>query len=261
MKIFGTNELDLVEMGSERVKLVAEKLAALQKEVDKEMKIRDGLEKMLKAKAVAAKLTKKKFNPDNEFAFQLEKSNKKLELLKHEMQKRSIQLQSLQVQHDSVTDVSEIDSQEQDTGLLRVTVQDPVTHTQVKKVIFIEANQSTLEVIEKVLNKLTIGGIPSEFELHYVDHEASISFNVEAITLKNEDRPMQIENINYAETWFHLTKCVDLRPKISIKKEDTLYTKQQEILAEIFESEDRYLNDLKLIITVLWIHIGLCVSV
>jgi hypothetical protein len=56
-----------------------------------------------------------------------------------------------------------------DTGLLRVTIIDPVTNSELKKAVYIQENQSTVEVIEMILNKANLNGTPASFKLSYKD--------------------------------------------------------------------------------------------
>jgi hypothetical protein len=58
---------------------------------------------------------------------------------------------------------------------------------------------------------------------------------------------MQLEDIDYAQTWFRLTPRIEIKP---VTKNDPLLKKQHEILMEIIESDQKYLDDLKLIQTV-----------
>ena len=90
-------------MSAERLRLVNEKLIALQKEVDIEMKIRDGLEKICKAKQAEKSSKSKKIQ--NDMSTQLEKNNRRLDALKHELQKRRLQFQALQQASHSLEDV------------------------------------------------------------------------------------------------------------------------------------------------------------
>lgn len=194
---------------SERIRLIAEKLAALQKEVDIEMKIQQGLEKIIKAKGISNIKKKKNLPADAEVLTQLEKSTNRLDFLKHEMQKRRIQLQTLQDKHDaafeemlevpfkrgtrlrkgnSVGDINMMNSQDlgkgtdselqddRDGGLIRVLAEDEFTKTQSKKAIFISHNQSTVEVIATILQKMNIPGIPSNYSLGYINAEQSNLF-------------------------------------------------------------------------------------
>ncbi|KAI8898381.1 hypothetical protein BC833DRAFT_620385 [Globomyces pollinis-pini] len=253
-----------VEHGSEKTRLVEEKLAALQKEVDIEMKIHEGLEKITKAKyEKRVGWQNKKTAAEKDIAFQLEKNNKRLEVLKHEMQKRMVQLQSMQVvatvplkdtpevqtnvgMSNRVTGSGSVqnlnDPDLMDTGLIRVLVVDTVTKTESKKAIYISQNKSTIEVIEIILNKSNLPGLPIEFQLSYISPENG--------QLKSdEDRPMQIENFDYAETMFRLKRLMETKP---ISRDDPLLKKQMEILTEIIDSEQKYLEDLKYIQTIFY---------
>lgn len=192
----------------------------MQREVDIEMKIQEGLEKITKAKP--KKKSKKSTDP-NDIDLQLGRTSKRLEILKHEIQKRNKQLQILQtadvvnmpqglnvqmgrdanilLKRASSTQGNNniIDNETLDTGVLHVIVTDPITNSEFKKAVYIDENRSTIEVIETILNKSNIPGIPSNFQLLYKVPETGI-----IVILKDEDRPMQVEDIDYAETLFIL---------------------------------------------------------
>ena len=172
--------------GSEKIRLIQEKIVALQREVDIELKIQEGLEKIVKAKKIGR--NKQKTAMEKDIILQLEKNNKRLELLKHEMQKRKVQLQTAQLsvtassvttgqtkkspigrltQLDNKHSGSNTDTSMLDTGILRVVVVDPITKAEFKKAIYITENQSTVEVIEMILTKSNVAGTPNEYELSY----------------------------------------------------------------------------------------------
>ena len=62
----------------------------------------------------------------------------------------------------------------------------------------------------------------------------------EIVLLKDEDRPAQIEDLNYANTLFYLDLSLSLVDDPQIKK-------QLDIVVEIVDSELKYTEDLKLI--------------
>jgi hypothetical protein len=84
------------EVQTEKLKKIEEKIQAIQKEIDIELKIRDGLDKMVKAKVHLAGKSSKKGKDDADVASQLDRSNKKLEVLKHEYKKYKLQLDEAQ---------------------------------------------------------------------------------------------------------------------------------------------------------------------
>jgi hypothetical protein len=176
-----------IEHGSDKIRMVQEKLDALQREVNIELKIQEGLEKITKAKYDPKASKSKRSQTEKDIHSQFEKNTKRLEALKHEMQKRTIQLQSLQRSQQDLTDqqnkkkghlgasqLKEAGTSSSltnlplmDTGLLRVTIVDPLTKSEFKKAIYIPENQSTVEVIEMVLNKANLTGAPNSFQLSY----------------------------------------------------------------------------------------------
>ncbi|KAJ3305041.1 Intersectin-2 [Kappamyces sp. JEL0829] len=247
---------------TDAIRLVQEKLIALQREVDIELKIQEGLEKLVKAKKISK--ASKKNVAENDILAQLEKNTKRLDVLKHEMQKRKVQLQTMQLTLAATPAPRHVLSKKGssnkfgadlvsasatsepiiDTGLLRVVVIDPNTKLEFKKAIYVTENQSTVEVIEMILNKFNLPGTPNEFALLYSSSEGGTK-----LTLKDEDRPNQIEDINYANTIFYLHSRTGNKPSPS---DDPLVKKQQEIVNEILESELKYLDDLKLVDTLFY---------
>ncbi|KAJ1345087.1 hypothetical protein BSLG_000602 [Batrachochytrium salamandrivorans] len=285
MRTSAAVDLDMsAEVHSEKIRLVAEKLGALEKEVDIEMKIRDGLEKITKAKQAGG------VSVEHDVISQLERNTKRLAALKHEMQKRRLQLQNLQatvvpvlppptpleLSSDSVKltnddainvqygqclrtshggsaglsrsmnlatipaipghlkDTDEV----QDGGLIRVLIEDPATKTESKKAIYISENQSTIEVIERILEKANLAGIPTAFELSYTSADG------ERILVKDEDRPLQLEHVDFSIMFFKISRREERLPR---DMNNPLLKKQREILMEIYESEMNYSQDLKLI--------------
>jgi hypothetical protein len=248
---------------TDAIRLVQEKLIALQREVDIELKIQEGLDKLVKAKIKVSK----KGVLENDIIIQLEKSTKRLDVLKHEIQKRKIQLQTMQLALASILSRECTGNSKSrrhnpngppssepiiDTGLLRVVVIDPVTKLESKKIVYIKENQSTVEVIETVLNKFNISGAPNNFDLSYAEEKGGLILTSLLIgdkkRLKDEDRPTQIENINYADTQFFLQHREESsRINVSTLANDKLIKKQLEILGEIIDSESKYLEDLKLL--------------
>lgn len=142
---------------------------ALQREVDIELKIQEGIEKITRAKSKKKK--GKKSKDQDEVDYQLVKNNKKLAILKHELQKRTAQLQVLQQEEaqrsNSNSERGKTEEVSEDTGLLRVSVTDPITKSVFKKALHIKENQSTIEVIQFILDKSNINGMPTEFQLSY----------------------------------------------------------------------------------------------
>lgn len=230
---------EALEHSSEKIRLVQEKLIALQREVDIELKIQEGLDRIVKAKAYGIPKRAKKSTLERDILIQLEKNKKRLDVLKHEMQKRTVQLHTIQAipplllglgkkgvyssvgtsiglqTSISTTNISE--SVVMDTGLLRLLVIDPITKSEFKKAVYITENQSTVEVIVMVLEKSNLLGQPSEFQLSY-----RLPDEDNGIILKDEDRPTQIEDINYADTLFvlevyHLITIAKEQRKIDFK--------------------------------------------
>ncbi|KAJ3273153.1 hypothetical protein HDV01_004793 [Terramyces sp. JEL0728] len=251
IKTSNDGDIQSLVQESDRIRLVQEKLAALQREVDIELKIQEGLSKLTKAKIDRRK--GKRSAAEKDISAQLDKNNKRLEILKHEMQKRMVQLQKLKTpatapqenKMASSISMNGINNQDlSDTGLLKVIVVDSETKSEYKKAIYISENKSTVQVIEMILEKSNINGKAVDFQLTYKNDKN------ETIVLKNEDRPMQIEDLDYAETTFLLKAHAHHESKLD--KMDTMTKKQKEIIDEIVELDQKYLEDLKLIQTVFY---------
>ncbi|KAJ3252436.1 Rho guanine nucleotide exchange factor 26 [Boothiomyces macroporosus] len=253
IKTSNDGDIQSLVQESDRIRLVQEKLAALQREVDIELKIQEGLSKLTKAKYDRRK--GKKSAAEKDIIAQLERNNKRLEILKHEMQKRMVQLQKLKTPVtaplENKANLSASISMNglnnpdlSDTGLLKVIVVDSETKSEYKKAIYISENKSTVQVIEMILEKSNINGKAEDFQLTYKNDKN------ETVVLKNEDRPMQIEDLDYAETTFLLKAHAHHDSKLD--KVDTTTKKQREIIDEIVELDQKYLEDLKLIQTVFY---------
>ncbi|KAI8917968.1 hypothetical protein BC831DRAFT_406839 [Entophlyctis helioformis] len=279
------------EVHSEKLRLVTEKLGALQKEIDIEMKIRDGLEKITKAKhgggsggsggGSGMKLGKsgKKSQQEMDVTSQLDRNSKRLEMLKHELQKRRLQMQSLQQQANAQEALQQAQDLErnagsdsangsrsaisasllalsssslygtwqpntggsaedlQDGGLIRVAIEDPTTKMQSKKAIYIKENQSTLEVITRIMEKANLTGSPNDFVLVYAGPKG------DSILVKDEDRPLQLENVDFSHTFFKARS--DKNFHAPRDPNTPQIKKQREILSEILDSENNYCQDIK----------------
>ena len=207
---------------SETIIQLQETLQNLQREVDIELRLQDGLEKMTKAKRpISYSGGKKHENDFKDMSSQASQNSKRLELLKHEIQKRQVQIQNLQ-KNEVKGNLGKSASMANigDTGLLRVTVIDPETKSELKKALYIQENQSTIEVIQMILTKSNMKGEPSEYQLGYGPSATTDNNNNSAlIILKDQGRPMQIEDINYAETHFYLSVInINRNEKIRIWK-------------------------------------------
>lgn len=64
--------------------------------------------------------------------------------------------------------------------------------------------------------------------------------------LRDEQTPFNLENVNFAETIFQLTKAAEPNHQVG----DPVFKVQQEIMMEIFESEELYATHLNLTVAV-----------
>ncbi|KAJ3090610.1 Rho guanine nucleotide exchange factor (GEF) 17 [Quaeritorhiza haematococci] len=260
---------------TEKVKRIMEKMQALQKEVDIEMKIRDGLDKMSKAK-FALLVGRKRNAAENDMLSQIEKSNKKLDVLKHELQKCRLQLAAIQaaasaagtlLQLDassstqkpqstvelasSVHDLRSPDSQKAD--LVKVSIFDAVMKSESTKAFYITSETSIRNLINLCLEKFVLPGSDEDYYMTYIKE------NNEEVSLRPEDFPMNLA-VDFAQTSFKLKTKQDRETvrrasmarviPIASKEDVALLRKQKEVLNEILDTEANYVEDLRLIISV-----------
>lgn len=179
---------------------MSEKIAALQKEAAIEIKIQQGLERIVIVKGIS-KSSKKKSAQDADVLFQLEKSVNRLDALKNEMQKRKVQLQALQAKEDlefneminkppkqgfqkrkiqpHLQPHEIIDQNEQfnQNGRFIQVVSDQLgLKTQAKQAVFISQEQSTKSVIQKILQTMNIPGVEADYCLTFVNVDHSTIF-------------------------------------------------------------------------------------
>jgi hypothetical protein len=154
-------------LAGERIRIVTDKIIGLQKEIDIEFKIKEGLEKIVKLKGIVMK-NKKKPLADATICMQLNKSVEKLEVLNNEMLKRKSQLQHIE---DMENDISVNNG---DGELIQVVAEDESRKSATKISIFITNDQSTYEVIETIIKTMSLPTVPSNYSLFCTDMDESI---------------------------------------------------------------------------------------
>ncbi|KAJ3043426.1 hypothetical protein HDV00_005124 [Rhizophlyctis rosea] len=314
VKPSATLDLELgTAMHSEKMRRVNEKIAALQREVDIEMKIRDGLDKMHRAKSylttgvpLASSATptsattggagggattgsKKVMTPaELEINSQVERSNKKLDVLKHELQRCRLQLTSLVAEEaaaaaaaaataaaveslakngvekkDNTPDVvggaapmltspsvAELGSSASAEGeVVKVVSLDSMMKAESTKAFFITPQHTAKQLIQLALEKFLLPGTEEDYLISY-QTESDI------VPLRYEDHPLKL-GLNIMETPFHLKAKFDpsslaARSRPQQPKPSgsdlTQQRKQREVLMEICETELNYTEDLKSIV-------------
>ncbi|KAJ3299582.1 Intersectin-2 [Borealophlyctis nickersoniae] len=307
------------EIHSEKIRRITEKMTAIQREVDIEMKIRDGLDKMHRAKnalgssgggstgggsgsgrsggasataptptsppssssttsAGSAKSNKKMSAADVEINSQVERSNKKLDVLKHELQRCRLQLAALTAEaaaaaaaatpgseageetpletSPSVCDILPTPSSTSDGGeVVKIVSLDSMMKAESTKAFFVTPHQTVKQLIAVALEKFLMPGTEEDYVLSYVS-------DGDTVPLRYEDVVLRLE-INLIETSFQLkakydpsSLAVRHNPNSSQKSsasgggvDPTEMRKQREVLMEICETEVNYAEDLKSIVT------------
>ncbi|TPX32381.1 hypothetical protein SeLEV6574_g08467 [Synchytrium endobioticum] len=152
------------EEGSEKLRRVADKIPALQREIVIKMRIRDGMERMISAKnALTGSFRNNKPTPQElEMTALMKKSNKKLDILKHGLQKCNVQLAALTGGDSPVHHTSSHD----DVDAKRIQRQKQVTH----ELLETEQDYATdlKHIVILFLRPLTMSGNMSEADARQV---------------------------------------------------------------------------------------------
>ncbi|RKO93640.1 hypothetical protein BDK51DRAFT_13630, partial [Blyttiomyces helicus] len=283
-----------VNMGSEgvyeKMRRASERMAAIQREVDIEMKIRDGLDNLHRAKTertgsaqstpptlhtrltTALKTTKTKrtnLAVETDISGQVERSNKKLEVLEKELQRCRLQLTALAVvspEEDSkisrpVAKVSqsscfctmEEDLAAPDLGngeVIRVVTLDSMMKAQSTKAFFINEEHTAKHLIGLALEKFLLPGTLDEYILGYKTEQGGESTAREYGSSNDAAQERRIR-LHLIRCVFALSEDVPLRGEdCPLRLDSSLQGKQRDVLAEICDTEINYSDDLKNIITV-----------
>ncbi|KAJ3034682.1 nucleolar protein net1, partial [Rhizophlyctis rosea] len=307
VKPSATLDLELGTENSEKIRRVGEKIAAVQREVDIEMKIRDGLDKMHRAKSALTsssssgytssasqvpppepKKGQKQTAAEVEINSQVERSNKKLDVLKHELQRCRLQLASLVAEEaaqaaaaaqaaqvaalaQAMTVGSEADvlggsvplltspsvadigpSSTSEGEVVKVISLDSMMKAESTKAFFITPEHTAKQLIQLALEKFLLPGGEEDYLVSYFS-------DGDVVPLRYEDHPLRL-GLNIMETPFHLKAKFDpgslaarsrpAQPKPTGGTDPTQQRKQREVLMEICETELNYTEDLKSIVTV-----------
>ncbi|KAI9098738.1 hypothetical protein DFS34DRAFT_618767 [Phlyctochytrium arcticum] len=276
---------DHTEVISDKMQRVTEKMQAVQKEVDIEMKIRDGLDNLLRAKGeLGSGKASKKPPMLVELDSQMERSNKKLDVLKHELQRCRLQLAALSAaaaaaaHNPSLLDGSMQDSPAErelqrvpstvtatalDTNegeVVRVVTFDSARKSESTKTFFITQETTSHQLIRLALEKFVLPGSDGDYYLSYTSADG------DEVPLRHDDIPSKL-GLNLLDTTFKLNVVIDTgtlvgQPKrgatvnrhVSVlsKEEETRHRKQRDILMEIIETEINYAEDLKNVVNIFY---------
>lgn len=270
---------DHTEMLSDKMRRVQARLQALQREIEIEKKIKDGLDNLVKAKGELGSKSKK---PHLDMAPQIERSSKKLEALKHEERKCQLQQAALSAaaaaaannpalvddiadnQRQSVhqrmpSSASTILSDSTNEGeVVKVVTMDSAMKAELTKTFYITRDTVVKQLINMALEKFVLPGNVEDYLLSYTSAEG------EEVPLRQEDHPVTL-GLNLIETPFRLKVNFDAATLYehqrgnssiripSLSKEDELrQRKQRDVLMEISETEINYAEDLNNIVTIFY---------
>lgn len=211
---------------------ITERMDGLQKTIEIETKIRDGLERIQKAKAVLNGMSNNNGGGEDDIDAQMRRSNQKLEVLNRELQKCKLQFEAVNQRHTS--------PQTPPLESIRVQYYDEKTNSQL--VQFVEVPKGTIvqQVVKLIQEKLLLPVISEKWQLSYAIEGVDIE-------LRNNDILDQM-NIDFHSTTFLLRPVNQGNSADLISDDDGgMGRKVKEVLFEIIETENDYVNDLKVI--------------
>ncbi|KAJ3021216.1 hypothetical protein HKX48_008982 [Thoreauomyces humboldtii] len=210
---------DQTEVLSDKTQRITEKMQAIQREVDIEMKIRDGLNNLVRAKSELG--TKSKKVVPVEVDSQMERSGKKLDLLKHELQKCRLQLAALSAAaaaaataalRDSALDGSSpvgghqrmsshasamLQDVDRDGDVVKIVTMDSAQKAESTKSFYVTNETTVKQLITIALEKFVMPGSGEDYLLSYRSSEG------EHVPLRPEDYPYRL-GLNLIDTSFLL---------------------------------------------------------
>ncbi|KAJ3124415.1 prolactin receptor [Nowakowskiella sp. JEL0407] len=235
----------------DKMKRISDKIQAVQKEIDIEMRIRDGLDKMNKAKTPTSLQKKTKLTPaEQDMLTQVEKSNHKLEVLKHELQKCRMQLANLStivpvetaVSSEMIEELDRLRKRDETGEVVRVTTLDPVQKSVATKTFFVTPTTTVRQIVGKALEKFVLPGKEEDYEFTYLGDDGG------EIPMREQDI-LQDSGIKFAQTVFNIRLKEEKQMPNTIETVNIINSKQQEVLTELIETETGYVTALRNIIT------------
>jgi len=240
---------------SENINRIQMKMKAIQHELDIELKIRDGLEKLTKAKSSplpsfikSSKNHNKNAQPSDVHG-QIERSQKKLDSLKHEMTKYRLCLTKLLEESKlSKEETGGSDSTKKEDisegEVIKICCKNITNCTDLTKSFYATSETTTEMLIINAIEKFILDGTYKDYELTY---------NIDKEEKKIEDikEPILHHKINFQEVLFNLKLKDNNHVKLKDTKkpsENKNELKQKEILEEICNLECYYLKCLNMIV-------------
>ncbi|TPX54814.1 hypothetical protein PhCBS80983_g05728 [Powellomyces hirtus] len=278
---------DQTEILSDKTQRITEKMQAIQREIDIEMKIRDGLNNLARAKSELN--TKAKKAAPLEVDSQMERSGKKLEVLKHELQKCRLQLAALSAaaaaaataalrsadcspakasasggsghQRMPSTASAILQDIDRDGDVVKIVTMDAAQKAESTKSFYVTSETLVKQLIIMALEKFMLPGNNEDYFLSYTSPEG------EEVPLRHEDHPYRL-GLDLINTPFRLKVNFDANalaspplktgassggfPAKLSKEEEVRHRKQREVLMEITDTEINYTEDLRNIVTLFY---------
>jgi len=230
---------------SENINRIQMKMKAIQHELDIELKIRDGLEKLTKARNsplpsfMKSSKSHKNVQPTEIFG-QIERSQKKLDSLKHEMTRYRLCLTKLLEESKLNKENGKEDMTEGE--VIKICCKNITNCTDLTKSFYATSETTTEMLIINAIEKFILDGT-------YRDYELTYTIDKDEKKIENIKEPILQNKINFQEVLFNLKlKDNHVKLKESKKQIEKNDLKQKEILEEICNLECYYLKCLNMIV-------------
>ncbi|KAJ3098626.1 hypothetical protein HDU97_003891 [Phlyctochytrium planicorne] len=243
----------VVRVLEERSKRLADKINAIQKDMEIESKIQEGILKINSAKvALSAKQKRRSELIPTELSQQVDFSSRKLEALQQELHRCRLQMAAisavtannppspLQNSNDSLKTAAE--SALNDEEVVKVTVLESTLKTELRSAFIVSPKSTTChQLICSTIAKFRLPGAEYDYHISFVNS------NGDEIPLRYEDILSKIDTSLTTGNFRVAPKMPKaVQPSGSVN-EETLQQKQKEVIREIIETEKSYVEELKLL--------------
>ncbi|KAJ3191064.1 hypothetical protein HK101_008112 [Irineochytrium annulatum] len=253
LAITGNISTDSVSvMQEEKVTRLNDKINAIQKEIDIETKIQDGIIKMSSAKHQLSypPSAASKMKPNAEMSSQTEISMKKLEALQQELHRCKLQLAAVLTAASTSPPASTTTGNNDDTKqgshkdeeVIKVTFMDVSGKTSSTSAFIVSPNTTTgMQLITLAVLKFRLPGVEYDYSLTYKGAHG-------------DDIPIMYDDVlnrsgaDFSANGLKLSSKVGKLWVPVNSKDEPLSGKQGEVLREIIETEKAYAEDLKTIV-------------
>ncbi|KAJ3209519.1 Intersectin-2 [Dinochytrium kinnereticum] len=241
---------------SKRSKRLTDKINSIQKDIEIESKIMEGITKINSAKvALTAKSKRRSEIIPTEISQQVDFSSRKLEALQQELHRCRLQLAAISANttslnpsspiHNSSESMKTADDGTSDEEVVKVTVLDGSLKTELRGAFIISPKTTTChQLITSTIAKFRLQGAEYDYNITYINALG------DELPLRYEDLLSNVDS-SFSNGGFRvapkMSKSMNTQGPVN---EESLQLKQKEVIREITETEKSYVDDLKIIIQV-----------